>query len=236
DEIYFVVITYGIPALTILWLISFWPNLQNAFAIPIGGVLLCSIFVLRGYINTGSLPFTNKVGWEAYWPIIFLAITIFILSAVFYKQKKWDERLSKKIISLISIIIILLMTPLVFLMSIGKISSDDISTMVRHNRVAHLSATVKIKYFERDLGVDYILNKLKRINRDANNSSVTQENANTIADSAEIAVTKAEKAKKIYFSKSLKKQSIEKLIFSESISLYREYEKKISMLVVRLQL
>ena len=238
DKIYFVGITYGIPALTILWLISFWPNLQNAFAIPVGGALLCFVFALRSYINTGNFPLANGENWMGYWPVIFLAIATFILSVVFYKQKKWDERLSKTIISSISIIIILLMTPLIILMAMGKISPDKISRIAEYNRTANFSIKSDSSTLRRNALVDYTIHDaeelLKKFNR--GDPSVTMEEMNKVTANRRLAVENFFNGAEEIVKNAPKEKSIEALILSESFSLYRENKNKISMFIVRLQL
>lgn len=238
DEIYFIGITCGVPALTILWLISFWPNLQNIFAIPIGGVLLCSIFVLRGYVNTGYLPFANEASWIGYYPVIILAFATFILSAVFYKQKKWDERLSKKIISLISVVIISLMTPLILLMMMGKISPDKISRIAEYNRTVNFSKKAYSSALRKEGFVDYTIREseklLERFNR--GDPSVTTEDIKDVTSNRLLAAKNYKKIAEQIRKNAPQEYSIEDLVFSEAISLYRECKNKINLFILRLQL
>ena len=233
DNMYLVGMISGISILAISWLMT-----QGPFKILMGGALLCSIFVLQGYVNTGYLPFTNEASWIGYWPVIFIAITTIILFITSHKIIEWYERWSCRIIRLTAFAITILMVPLVFLMMIGKITPDKIAGIVELNR-----ATYDFK--ERYIATSRAINFVEYTSKEAKNSyerwkkkdpSVTTEDVEiTTSNSMQAAKNFYNGAEKIR-KNAPKGKSIEALVFSETISLVREYWKEASMLRVRLQI
>ncbi|MEA2088779.1 MAG: hypothetical protein U9O55_02995 [Patescibacteria group bacterium] len=233
NNMYFVGMIGGISMLTFALLMT-----QGPFKILLSGALLCSIFILRSYINTGYLPFTNGENWEGYWPIILIAIATTILFITSHKQIKWYERWSCWAIRGIAIIIMCPMILLVALMMIDRIRPDDISRIAEYNRTANFSKKSYSSTWRKKTLVDYKIREseklLERFNRD--DPSVTTDDMNKATANRELAVEKFYNGAEKIVKNAPKRKSIENLVFSELISLFREYKNKISIFITRLQL
>lgn len=233
DQMYLVGMISGILVLAISWLIT-----QGPFKILLGGALLCSIFILRSYINTGYIPFTNGANWEGSWPIIFIAIATTVMSITSYRKVEWYKKWSCWTIRGIATIIICLMIPLVVLMAIGEISPDKISRIAEYNRTANFSKTSFSSTWRKKTLVDYTIRESKEMLKKFNSedSTITTDNMDQATANRELAAEKFYNGVEEIVKSAPKKKSIETLVFSETISLIREYWKKASMLEVRFQL
>ncbi len=140
--------------LSVLWLLSYWPNVQRGLADPVGVLILFLLFFLKKYLDTGEMVDINSPDFlVGYSPVIFYLGPVFFLTLVSWKFKEdWRQTWTHRLVIAGHIGWLLYALPYMILLVTGDISPEIISHVVAYNQSENQIARIKIAQAYQVLG------------------------------------------------------------------------------------